>query len=339
MKGKTILLMIYPFYDYADRIKEELEKQGAKVLLIYNPWPKESFRYSTNWILTLIYRLKNPFFRTNITNNIIKQISHQQIDILFVIGGFCAKKRLIFYLKKKNPNINTRIFFWDSFCYWKISKQRKWFDKSFSFDPVDCRKYPDLIYQPDFYIGSHVDSCEKKYDISHIGASHIFAYNRIPILLKLKKDLDEKRLNSYLAVVEIRNPESLKFKMLALTSCKWKKYWCLVRKYKRTYSIVFDQRIPYEEVVNIESTSHCIIDIPPSKQAGITIRALEAIAAGKKLITTNRYIKEQKFYCSENIAILDPENPQIDIDFIHSKAKRVNIEYLRLDNWLKTILC
>lgn len=339
LKGKRILLMAFRFYDYADRIKEELERQGAHVCVVFNPWPKESFSYSTNWLLTLAYRLKNPFFRTAFTKEVLKEIGNRRFDILFAVGGFCAKKKLLEILKKRNPQLTTRIFFWDSFCYWKISKQRKWFDKSFSFDPVDCRKYPDLIYQPDFYIGSHTASPGYTYDISHIGASHIFAYHRMPVLWKFKKELEEKQLKSYLTVVETRKPADLKFKLLALTSCKWRKYRNTVKHYEKMQPLVTRRRIPYGDVVDIESRSRCIVDIPPARQAGITIRALEAIAAGKKLITTNRHIKEQAFYTPENIAILDTEHPQVDAGFIYSESKNTNIEYLRLDNWLKTVLC
>lgn len=337
LKGKKILLMTFKFYDYADRIVRELEAQGAQVQLIYNRWESESFKYSTNRILTLYMRLKNPLFKRKFTNQTIKEVENSQFDILLAIGGFSAGKRLIDKLKIQNPKIITRIFFWDSFNYWKIQNVRKWFDMSYSFDPVDCGKYSDMKYLPDFYIGQQTKGSVKKYDVSHIGSSHIFVFSRIPILTKLKQNLDSQNLSSFLMVYEPVNPGKIKSWLLALTSNRWRKYMSTVRKFK-TGGILTDKLMDYQKVVEIESQSRCIVDIPPPKQSGITIRALEAVASGKKLVTTNAYIKQQPFYNSRNIVIIDPENPVIDPEFICSETVATDITHLRLDNWLKTIL-
>jgi len=61
------------------------------------------------------------------------------------------------------------------------------------------------------------------------------------------------------------------------------------------------------------------------------------MAACKKLITTNSFIKQEKFYHPDNIIIIDENNPEIDPDFFEKPFKQINVEEYSLDNWVKTI--
>ena len=56
-----------------------------------------------------------------------------------------------------------------------------------------------------------------------------------------------------------------------------------------------------EEMNQLFLNSRCILDSPQAGQLGLTIRVLEALGAKKKLITTNKDIKNYDFYKEENI--------------------------------------
>lgn len=336
IKGKRVLLMVYPFFHYGQAIYSQLQRQGADVHLIYNRFEIESFRSSMNWVATLFNRIKNPFFKRKFTNQVIAQTKGRCYDYLIAIGGFTAQRRLIKRLRSDNPQLLTRIFFWDSFVYWRFGHMRKWFDKSFSFDPVDCARYKDLVYLPDFYLGQQSKVADPMYEVSHIGSAHLFARERIVILDKLKTELDALNISNFLMVFEPNQPNSLKIRVRSWSDYRWCQYRRIIKQY-RLSSVMCNQRMEYAKVVEIETQSRCIIDIPSTKQAGITIRSLEALAAGKKLITTNVHIQQQAFYNPANIAILDPKNPHIDADFLSSESRPVDISYLRLDNWLKNL--
>lgn len=338
LKGKKILLFITPFYDYHKLIKKELEMQGAEVCMIENRWPIESFKYSTNLLLTIKNRIKNPFYLTKHTKEVLKLVEGQNFDFMLALGGFSPNRQFVKYIKNQNPNLSTRIFFWDSFKYWKIQHLRKWFDKCYSFDQLDCRKYKELIYQPDFYIGSQsVNEYEEMYDLSHIGSSHMFAYERIEILDKLKKQANNLDLKSYIMVYDPINVNARSFKLMALTNLNWAKYRKILKKYQN-HDIVTNQKMEYQKVLEIEAQSRCIIDIPHLKQSGATVRALETLAAGKKLITTNKYIVNERFYNPNNICIINPGKPILDSDFLKTPYVQTDLSYLKLGNWLNSIL-
>lgn len=61
----------------------------------------------------------------------------------------------------------------------------------------------------------------------------------------------------------------------------------------------------------------------------------------KKIISTNRNFLNAPFYNSEQIRIIDRDNPILDIDFIKNDKQfdmHPYFEMLRIDNWCKEII-
>ncbi len=56
----------------------------------------------------------------------------------------------------------------------------------------------------------------------------------------------------------------------------------------------------------------------------MTIRTIEALACGNKIITTNETIKEYDFYNPNNIWIIDRKSPYIDPEFILSPYEKID---------------
>ena len=61
-----------------------------------------------------------------------------------------------------------------------------------------------------------------------------------------------------------------------------------------------------------------VIDIQHPKQVGLTMRTIEMLGLRKKLITTNKDIKNYDFYNEDNICVIDRKNVLIDKKFIKS---------------------
>lgn len=70
---------------------------------------------------------------------------------------------------------------------------------------------------------------------------------------------------------------------------------------------------------------------------GLTLRPMEALFFGRKLITTNKDIKNYDFYCPENIFILD-EQPDEDIRaFLNAPMKKIPFDIVSgytAERWL-----
>ena len=87
--------------------------------------------------------------------------------------------------------------------------------------------------------------------------------------------------------------------------------------------------------------SKAVLDIQFSSQIGLTMRSIECIGMGVKLITTNTSIRKYDFYNENNILIIDRENPIIDWDFLDKQYEEIEekiYEKYSLKNWIDVIL-
>lgn len=77
----------------------------------------------------------------------------------------------------------------------------------------------------------------------------------------------------------------------------------------------FNQSLDYCDVVKIVKQSNCIIDIVIGEQSGLSLRAYEAIAYNKKLITNNSAIKDFPYY-DERYMRYFSDVKDIDVSFV-----------------------
>ena len=99
-----------------------------------------------------------------------------------------------------------------------------------------------------------------------------------------------------------------------------------------------DEQISYHDNIRNVMRSRIIIEVVQEGQHGITLRALEALVYGKKLITNCHDIKQYDFYRPENILIWGDENDRLK-QFIQSDAIPPNpnlIEKYSVETWLSS---
>ena len=336
-KAKHVLLIIFPFYEYHTHITKELKKLGYHVDILLN---QSSFTFSPNKVLFIFKYLLRKVPKENVSEYIDKRY-----DIVFAVGGYTFSRKFINKLKNKNCNLRTIIFFWDSFRYWNNSYVLAWFDEKYSFDVLDCIRYKKkgLLHLPNFYLGEEFDNTSRnivKYDICFIGALHIFSINRLVVLERFVRLAKDNALNFFVFLYYNRSNMFLKELVHCITNFK---YFLLFLNlfFYRNRKYISSEKLSLNKVKEIESCSACIIDIPVKRQTGTTIRVLEALAAGEKVITTNRYIKNEKFYDPRSVLILKDKKDKKDkdiINFINSEKIKNDISYLKIENWLKALL-
>ena len=98
--------------------------------------------------------------------------------------------------------------------------------------------------------------------------------------------------------------------------------------------------IPYRDVIDAVKESTILIDLYTKPDAGVSLRAMEALFFRRKMITNRPLMRKEDFYDSHNIYILDHEErsleeflaePYVDID------PAIRDSYL-LSNWLKRFI-
>lgn len=341
ISGKNILLICYPFFGYDEAIKEELYRLGANLVFLkkaeYFPSSPRDDMFYLPLYKSPLYYFKAPNARTNWTEQLKREISDLHFDVLLVIENTCFKKSFIKYLREKNPGIKTVWFLWDTF-----KTQQRWhrdyiplFDKVYSFDRDDARKY-GLNYFPDFYIEPEGEK-QNKYDICFIGSAHeLNTFNRISQLAKIKEQCDKLGLTTFFHL-KYDAPQKIHAIKRFLRVFHNNQYFQDVHKF-RHLDFMQNDTMPIHEVNQVMRDSSIILDLNYQGRQGFTLNAITAIVSGKKLITTNYRIADEDFYHPNNILIIDGEAPYIPEDFIRSQYIPIDMQHLRLNNWLKHII-
>ena len=108
---------------------------------------------------------------------------------------------------------------------------------------------------------------------------------------------------------------------------------------KITSEFVHHRPMSFREIVQSILNSRCVLDIPFPSQTGCTQRLIQAVALNRKVITTNAGAVNESFYDPDYIKVVPRDRVEIDWEWINREnGNKVDITYLRIDNWLSQIL-
>ena len=322
LEGKKVLLLAPKFFGYELEIKNEIENLGAKVFY-FDERPKNDFFTKVFIRLNL-----KSFIQKNINNyfqSIVNETKDEQFNYLFLVNPETIDTEKIESIKKLHSNLKVYIYMWDS-----IKNKKKSLDllpssdKFFTFDSNDKLINKNIHFLPLFYIRDY-ESIEKRekylYDISFIGSIHSDRYSTV-------KSIDSLKFNVFFYFY---SPSKILFILQKILYKEFRKI---------SNDDISFKSLNKKEIINIIENSKCIIDIEHPLQQGLTMRTIEMLGARKKLITTNKNIKEYDFYNTKNICIVDRDNPIISKDFLkleYSEIEQNIYEKYTLQNWIKNI--
>lgn len=340
LNGKRILLICQDFYGYDVAIRDTLYSLGAKHVVLYNAaFFRGSFRENKS-LKTLLFYFQDPHSRTRWTENLISDIDQYEFDVLFCVALTPFKKYFIDYLRKKNPQLKTVLFLWDTVKAVQsgfVDYFEK-FDFIYSFDKDDCAEY-GFEYSPDFYMEPKHRSIECQYDLCFIGTMYPRSetMDRAQLLYHVSCFCDEHHLNPFLYLRYYNAGDRKSSVEQWAFNLVYRRYLKIVAQYV-PYGFMQEKKLPLSEVNDIQYASRVLLDFNHADRQGMTINCITALATGKKLITTNARIKEEPYYNPNNIYIINKKNPVLDIHFFESDVVKMDMTHLRLDNWLLHIL-
>ena len=138
-----------------------------------------------------------------------------------------------------------------------------------------------------------------------------------------------------------RYDKLMKFKVAA-EAAGLKTDFRIVRDATSVSSGEYSSRVDYDEVVKLIKESRAILEILQEGQTGISLRPMEAIFFGKKLITDNQTVRKERFYDTKSILLLDELYMGKDFSetlyhFVRDEAKtdRTLVDYYDFRNWLR----
>ena len=111
----------------------------------------------------------------------------------------------------------------------------------------------------------------------------------------------------------------------------------IVRRPEGRYVSIREKLMPYSEVVDMAMGADILVDYSLNPTSGLSLRPMEALFFGKKLITNNSEILSADFYSPSNIYVLGHDNRTLR-EFVECPGTEVLPEvrdgYL-LSSWLK----
>lgn len=306
--SQKILFIAPNYFGIQEKIKKCLEKQGYQVFYIND----SDNSFFINIIKRIPYIEKKIRFRKR--EKIEKIAQNNSIDTLFVIRGSqldCNDWRIFF----EHTNIPHKLMYqWDSVRNFDYTNVASLFDKVYTFDKEDSIKY-GYCYYPLFFekVKSEV---APTIDLLFVGIWHS---DRIKILNRIYEQAQQKGLSCDFRVYY---PWYLYL---------WLKY---VRKKDMQSPFWRFKKISRKEMDFLYAHTRCVVDINHPLQSGLTMRTMETIGNNKKMITTNGFIKQEKFYSSDSIQIIDRDVTGINFSFLDKETHYEEVDCYELTNWL-----
>lgn len=316
LRNKKILFIGTGFFDYEESIIKELKDRGALVYYF-------STVFSTPYSWFLIRTRQEDKCVYAFSKRLTKLISVQpnDIDCIFIIKAENFLQCHMDLLKEKYPNTPIVLYLWDSLN--RLPNRDVLLNNLKNiqtFDRKDANDY-NLIFRPLFCRVIDDTNIPIKYDLSFVGSDHTIRYS---LLKRIGSQLDDAGL-SYKFVLRIGRLAYILKRNLSHNITNNTESWFVKNP------------IDYDEYLRISKQSNVILDIANPMQSGLTIRSIEAMGLGKKILTTNNdiinYNIDHNYY-----RILDNSLLRLDMDFIKDHRKiHYNLDNFRLEKFIDDI--
>lgn len=318
-----VLLIAPQFFGYELEIVAELRRQQMQVDVLPDrpfdsPFMKAVMRFRPE---LGGHQAADRYF--------VKQIlalGCEDYSIILVIQGEGVTTRTLSFLRGKYPKARMTFYTWDSIENKPFSKRSlSHYDRCFTFDPVDAKKYGmafrPLFFSPGFDRPAATDFT---YDLSFIGTVHSDRYRIVHTLAK-------------------QLPHDAKSFIYLYMQAPW--MYDLRRVFTRNLAGSKRDEFHFDPLSKdvVQATffgSRAIVDIAHPSQRGATMRTFETLGSRRKMITTNASLRNYDFYNSQNILIIDRSTPLLDGDFLRTPYVHISEEIRNrysLRQWVREV--
>lgn len=320
--GKRILFIGIGFYDYEARIVERLRRYGATVQVFFD-LPVILRRGVLASALRCADVKALDFIKLH-ERRILRSARAVPYDFVLIIK--CSGLRLEFLqaLRRQQPRAEFILYEWDSLArITGIEACIPYFDRILTFDRRDSAARPGLQFRPLFYREDSRSApvCpagQGRVDLCCVGWLHS---DRLEMIRRIQSLAHSQGMSFYVYLY------SGVFTSLKLA---------LARNARNVHF----RPLPYHKVMEMNRRASVIVDLPHAEQSGMTMRTIEAVGLGKKLMTTAGDVVNYDFYSEENVQLLRPDDLRLDRAFICTPPAPVSENIRRrysLDAWLEDV--
>lgn len=283
-----VLLIAPTFFGYRARVAAELAQMGHEVEVM-NDRPSESTTFKS--LAKASYRLVDAQIGAY-ARDLASSVAVGSYDRVIYMGGmsFCFTPAQ-FAMIRNASHARFMAYLWDSFenCQ-RFAECAGLFDEVLSFEPTDCERC-GLRFRPLFYDDRYARIPVEpeggfEYDACFVGSVH--QPGKYEAVLGICKGLEDMGMRV--------------FKHFYMPSRSVELLRRATRASYRGGSFT-TEALSMEEVASVYGKSRAVIDSPQSGQLGLTMRTLEVLGSGRKLITNNRDVANYDFYDPVNVFV------------------------------------
>lgn len=315
---KKILFIGPKFHEYEVLIQNELELAGASV----DFYAERSYKID--------FTIINNFFKSHLANyqgrhynKILKSINNNEYDYLFVIRGYKLTENFLQTFKRINPKSQMIMYQWDSEKTNPFSHIINFFNKVNSFDFEDCKNY-NIEYLPLFFTRdiTQYQNSSKTYEFDFFFMG-VFFEERYQALIKFK---DYCFNNGYKLKPFLFMPFTTRLKYL-------------LKGKKLDNSIISFKHMDRKEYLEILNKSKVMVDVSNPNQTGLSMRVIEAMAIGTKVLTNNLNLKKDKYIGHNSLVYFFNEKAvDLNFDFINTTESVDSSKMIfTLHHWLEKL--
>lgn len=286
---------------------------------------------STSTLYKLALRLLPRLTRLITEKHFIDQIDRMpsgSVDHVLLIKAEGLNARVVRHLRERHPRATLGLYLWDGMeNVYGIGELAPLADAVSSFDPVDARKN-GWNYRPLFARNiavSATDQAPKAFEWCFIGTIHSDRHRVISRLRRVSGGAAHSFVFAY-----FQSPLVLRIRKLF--------DWTLWSAPSGTLSTT---PMPAPDVARIIARTKAVLDVEHPRQRGLTMRTIETLLAGKKLLTTNQHLLDCDLYDASRAQIIERSAPRIDHAFLSQPVmpipKEVRDRY-SCEAWVKELI-
>lgn len=324
-KNRPRVLLVSPLmFSYHVAICEAIDQLG------FDPvWWNDKAGASTLYKIAL--RLLPGITRRLTSNHFLSSIEKlpaDSIDHILIIKGEGLNEKIVRRLRESQPQATLGLYLWDSVSnnkgIWDIVPVA---DAVASFDPVDAQAN-GWRYRPLFarnVAPYTADEAQKRFDWCFIGTIHSDRHRVINRLRQVSGGAERSFVFAYFQ-------SSLVLKIRKLFD------WTLWSAPSGTLSTT---PMAAADVAHIIARSRAVLDVEHPQQRGLTMRTIETLLSGNKLLTTNQHLLASDLFDASRAQLIDRKTPRIDQTFLNQPVKPIPQELrdrYSCEAWAKELL-
>ncbi|HEX4130488.1 MAG TPA: hypothetical protein VHZ24_10610 [Pirellulales bacterium] len=319
LAGRRVLLVCPQTFDYHRLLRDELGLHGAQVDCFTENLENTAYAIARRLGSRGLSAYKDFFRRT-----VARQAAQVEYDFILVVRGEFLNRAWLEWLRAAQPQARMVMYQWDPVRIHDFRPVIDVFDRVASFDRADCEQY-GLDYLPLFFCRDldrlRDGGDEPRWDLTFVGTLHS---DRTRIALDLAEQAAAAGLSTFL--------------FFYLTWTSYTKQAWIQRTIPRRVPHLSLRPMPRSRLLEIIGRSRAVIDVNKPEQTGLTMRTMEVLGAGRKLITTNEHVRMEPFYSPEVVDVVDRDAPALDTDFVVASHAPADVHRQRLDRWLLDLL-